>query len=512
MGPRHISLKIGLAACLLIPFSSQRVLPQQKPSEKRILADFEKSIQLGTGDEIDRRLLDFAIANPNNSKALELLARLRLREGRLTESKALYQRVMTLDPASVSAKINSGRIAYALGQREEARQVLAGIKEDSLAPTLQLELAAAMFLIGETQRAQRIAEGLPVNTRNTNGLPLIAAIYLESGRRDELIGLIPLMKKASLTNPALAMQCADVLYNAGLYKQGITLLQSLSAGSQNNARVLVLLGRLEVLDKDFIHARAHLKRAAILEPNAADVLSAQALLESETGNTSEALKLLTKAREMAPNSSTVLTDLVILAMRSGKPQTAVDAAKTLMVLEPENPEFEYLFGAASLQGGDIDSAQETLKRFVQLRPSDSRGCLALGMTYAAQRDKIENARKQLSHCVEIDSSNFEAQYQLGLSYKSQGDNKKAIQMLEDVVKKAPNYSSALRDLGALYLENGEDAKARELLERAVSLSPQDADTHFQLIRLYNRIGETALAKQHIEIFQKLRGPWGKSAQ
>jgi tetratricopeptide (TPR) repeat protein len=512
MDPRHISLRIGLAACLFIPFSSQIVLPQQKPSEKRILADFEKSIQLGTGDEIDRRLLDFAVANPNNSKALELLARLRLRQGRLTESKALYQRVLTLDPTSINARINSGRIAYALGQRDEARQFLAGIKEASLTPTLQLELAAAMFLIGETQDALKLAEGLPVNLRNTTGLPLLAAIYLESGRRDELTGLIPLMKKASLTNSALATQCANILYKAGLYKQGIALLRPFSAGIQKNAEILVALGRLEVLDRDFTHAREHLKQATTLEPNSAGVLSAQAFLESESGNASEALKLLTNAREVAPNSKAVLADLVVLALRSGQPVLAVDAAKALIAMEPENPEFEYLFGTASLQGGDLDAARNALEEFLQKRPRDSRGCLALGMTFAAQRDKIEDARRQLRHCVEIDPSGFEAQYQLGLSYKSQGDNKQAILMLEEVVKKAPNYSSALRDLGALHLENGDDAKARDLLERAVSLSPQDADIHFQLIRLYNRIGESALAKQHIEIFQKLRGPWGKSAQ
>jgi Flp pilus assembly protein TadD len=511
MDRKHISLKIGLAACLLIPFSSQ-VLPQQKASEKKILADFEKSIQLGTGNEIDRRLMDFAIANPNNPKALELLARLRLRQGRLTESKALYQRVLNLDSTSVSAKINSGRIAYALGQRDEARQFLTDINVSSLTPSLQLELAAAIFLIGDAQSALKIVEGLPVNVRNTNGLPLLAAAYLESGRRDELTGLIPLMKKASLTNLALAMQCADILYKAGLYKQGIALLLPFLAGPQKNAEFLVLLGRLEVSDQDIIHAREHLKRAAALEPNSAEVLSAQAYLEGKAGNASEALKLLTKARELAPNSLTILADLTVLALRSGKSTLAVDAAKTLMVLEPENPEFEYLFGAASLQGGDVDAARNALEQFVQKRPQDSRGCLALGMTFAAERDKIEDARKQLNHCVEIDPTNFEAQYQLGLSYKSQGDNKQAIPILEDVVRKAPSYSSALRDLGALYLENGDDAKARELLERAVSLSPQDANIHFQLIRLYNRIGESALAKQHIAIFQKLRGLWGKSAQ
>jgi tetratricopeptide (TPR) repeat protein len=510
MYPRHIGLKISLAACFLLLFC-QIVLPQ-KSSDSKLLADFEKSLQRGALDGNDRPLVDFAIANPKNPKALELLARLRLRQGRLTESRALFQRVLSLDPTLVSAKINSGRIAFALGQKEEARQTLTGIEESALAPPVQLELGAALFLVGETPSALKIMEGLPVNVRNANGLPLLAAIYLETGRREDFSQLIPLMKKASLQNPALAIQCADILRTAGLYKEGITILKSLPASAQNNSKVLVLLGRLEVSAQDFTHAREHLKRAATLQPGLAEVLSAQAYLESSTGNTSEALKLLTKAREIDRKSSSLLADFVTLALRAGKPQLAVDAAKALIAIEPGNPDFEYLFGVASLQSGNIAAAQETLQQFLRKRPGDSRGCLALGMTFAAQRDQIEKAQTQLSHCIEIDPSNFEARYQLGLSYKSQGQNKQAIQLFEEVINRVPNYAVVLRDLGALYLEAGEDAKARELLERAVSLSPQDADTHFQLIRLYNRIGESALAKQHIEIFQKLRGPWGKSAQ
>ena len=146
------------------------------------------------------------------------------------------------------------------------------------------------------------------------------------------------------------------------------------------------------------------------------------------------------------------------------------------------------------------------------RPNDSRGCLALGLTLAAQREQFENARRQLNHCLEIDSANFEARYQLGLSYKAQGEIERAVGFLEEVIRQVPNYAPALRDLGALYLQKGAEPKARELLERAVSLSPQDADTHFQLSRLYNQMGESALAKRHLETFQKLRNQGGNSQQ
>ena len=141
---------------------------------------------------------------------------------------------------------------------------------------------------------------------------------------------------------------------------------------------------------------------------------------------------------------------------------------------------------------------------MELSPKHSRGCLALGLTFAAQIDKLEDARKQLNHCLEIDPANFEARYQLAISYKTHGETAKAIEYLEGTIKYVPDYALALRDLGALYLQTGAEAKARVVLEKAVSLDPNDADTHFQLSRLYNLIGESALAKRHMETFQKIK--------
>lgn len=513
MNPKQVSFKIGLAVGFVIATICQASFPQRPGPDSKIIAEFERRIERSDLVDLDRPLVEFAIANPNNVQALELLARLRLRQGRLTESRALYQRVLRLDPGSAAAKINSARIAFALGRQEEARQFLTGITRDaSLSTAHRMELAAAYLLINDPQSALEIANTLPAVIRDTTALPLLAEIYLRLNRRDAFSNLVPLMKKAGPKDPALAVECANVLRNAGLYRDGIGLLLSLPLRAQNNARVLLTLGRLEVMAQDFVRAREHLKRAARVEPNSAEVLSAQAYVASTTGSLDEALRLMTRAREIAPRSTVVLSDFVALTLRVGKPALAFEAAKTLAELEPDNSEFQYLLGVASLQSGNFGPAQETLELYIRKHPSDFRGCLALGMVLTAQRDMVARARSQLGRCIEIDPSNAEARYQLGLLHRSQGENKQAIAVLEEAVNLAPNYVQAVRDLGALYLESGEDKTARGLLERAASLNPKDGETHFQLVRLYNSIGERELAKQHQEIFQKLRGLWGKQAQ
>lgn len=493
-----------LFCCAAFAPSVDSVFAQNKPLDKTAIARFEKSIEAGKIEEIERPLLDFAVANPNNPQVLELLATVRFRQNRLPEATALYKRVLTLDAEKVSAKINLARIFYLSGQLDEARQLLDDIAVSSISnDALRLNLAATFLQIGEPNKALEAAEKLPLKIRNADALPIIAASYSESKNERQLRELLPPMKRAAV-NPSLAVQCAEVLQNAGMNAEAADLLRSALATAPNNFDVLIQLAKFEIAEQDKNSAQKHLSQAAKLQPRSAKLFWVQALFEEAQGSSKNALELLKQARTLAPNSPEILSQFVIAAMRANQSRSAVEAARILAEAKPNEPEYLYLLGAASLQNSNISQAQTNLQRLMELRPTHSRGCLALGLTLAAQTDQIENARKQLTRCIEIDAGNVEAKYQLGLSYKAQGETAKAVEYLEETIKSAPNYAHALRDLGAVYLQSGAEQKARVVLEKAVALASEDADTHFQLSRLYNLIGETALAKKHLETFQKIR--------
>ena len=500
-------------AAFAIPVFVQASWPQKGRAWRPDLADIQRRLDRSDLAGLDEELMTLAVANPSDAKTLELLARLRFQQGRVAESRALYRRVLNLDPGSVSAKINSARIDFISGEKDAAKRLLDSAERGgALIPPLRLELAAAYLFIGDPAAALSVAESLPQDLKNTIGLPLLGEIHLQLGQREAVRALLPLMKKAAARNASLAVKCAEVLRGAGSIKEAIALLAALPPSIRNHVQVLLTLGRLEMIAEDPVEAAEYLKQAARLDPSSAEVLSVLAYVESATGDKEEALKMIMRARELAPKSPRVLADFVALTLRIGKPVLAFDAATSLTALVPDDWEYQYLLGVAALQSGNIETAQKSLERYVQLHANDFRGCLALGMVFAAQQGQTERAQAQLTRCNEIDPANTEARYRLALSFKSQGENSRAIALLEEVVERKPDHAVGLRDLGALYLESGDDVKARSYLERAVALLPKDGDTHFQLARLYNRIGETALAKQHQEIFQKLRGPWGKSAQ
>jgi tetratricopeptide (TPR) repeat protein len=498
---------------LLILAVASVTLAQRKPVVNDPLLAFEKNIEIGKLDETEKPLLAFAFADPRNARAVELVGRLRFRQGRVDEALALYKRCLELDPKLASAKVTYATILYAAGRTDAAAQTLSDINEHELTTTgLLLDFARALSLVGHYQRSLAVVEKLPLNVQASDALPVRAICYAQLGDTVGFDASIAQAKRLVATKPTVAVRFVDILLTAGRRPQAVDLLRSLAAAFPKNARILVMLAKVQIGDKDHSQARLNLNRAGALDPRLPEIWSQSASLEAAEGRPHLALKFLEKALELGPDSTDALSLMVVVAMRANQPRKAVTAAEKLIKSDSHNPDFLYLHGIASLQNGNVEGARTSLESFLAARPKDSRGCLALGMTLAAQKDQIEAARRQLLRCTELDKANFEARYQLGLSYKIQGDAVRAIKFFEETIAIAPNYSLALRDLGTMYLQTGEEAKARSFLEQSVSLDASDADTHFQLSRLYNLTGEHERARKHLETFQKLKSPKANSTQ
>ena len=499
--------RVFIIVCVLFVTIGFVAEGQKTPAADPVFADLEKKIEAGRLAETETPLLRMAQARPNEARVLELLGRLRLRQGRLDEALALYRRVLTLDPGFVSAKINYGIVLAMTGRAEDARRTLDEIDRSEIKdPSARLAFARALLLAGNAQGSLDVLGGLPDAAKSSEALPILAESYVRLGRLSDLDALIPQAKGAWSRDPGPVVKFAGILIDSGRARPAIELLRSIANAWPKNAGVFILLGKAEILEKDYAPARAHLNGAQKLGPPSSQLWYTMGQLEIAMGNLPGAVVLLKKASLLEPASTEILAQLVITAIKANQPRDAVEAADKLLTLDPNVPETLYLVGAAALQSGNLDKAEASLRRFVEIVPKDSRGCLALGLTLAAQKDQTEPARRQLQKCLEINPGNVEAEYQLGVSYKVEGDTNTAIQYLEKTVSIAPNYAAALRDLGAVYLQAGKEAKARIVLEKAEALDPKDPETHFQLGRLYNLIGESLLARKQLEIFQKLKDP------
>lgn len=470
------------------------------------LVRFEKSIEEGNLT-IEKDLFQYVIANPKDANGFLLLSKLRLKQNRLNEAKSLSQKALSLDSNLLSAKLNLASIHYKLGEIEQSRSILNSISDTEIkGDSTRLMLAQNLAKMGDCPRAINLVDKLALKIKNTEALPLRAKCYSEKDDKKDYFSLIPLAFSIVKTNPEIAVNFAEILTQGGMKKNAVELLRLVVTSHPKNVEALLLLAKSEIYLKDLAKAKLHLAQAEKLSPNSTELFFVKSLLESEQGESQKAFDLLEKSLAINPNDVQILGQFVIIAMRANYPSKAVRAAEKLLQIQPDNLDFLYLYGAASLQNKNLAVAENSLVKFMENRPNDSRGCVALGLVLAAQPEKLDVARQQMQKCLAMNPNNSEAAYQLGLSYKANGEIVKATEYLEIAAKLTPDNANVLRDLGTVYLQNTMETKARPVLEKSVAINPNDSETHFQLSRLYNLVGERELARKHLEIFQKLRNP------
>ncbi|MHC4221078.1 MAG: tetratricopeptide repeat protein [Planctomycetota bacterium] len=111
----------------------------------------------------------------------------------------------------------------------------------------------------------------------------------------------------------------------------------------------------------------------------------------ERGRTESAIKEVSKAIELDPNSVSAVLAMGLLHCKTGKSQDAINVvAKLEPELKSQKAELNLVLGWANRQLPDLDKAQEFLLEAVKLNPESARSFYELGKTYQAKGD-IEKA-------------------------------------------------------------------------------------------------------------------------
>lgn len=496
-----------IAIFLLVAVLSISQSAQTAAENKASLAGIERSIDRGEIADVEHELFRYITSNTADALGFYLFAKLRFKQGRFSESRSMASKALSLDAGLVKAKMLLAQCALQLGERDQLTSVLSSLSDNDLSDAAtRLEIGGLYAQIGDCDSAVKVLEKLPVEVKKGAALPVRARCLLLEGKVKQLAALIPLAAIQVRKDPGIVVAFSAVLFGGGLYKETAGLTRQVIKAYPDNFEGLLLLSRSEIHLNDLKSAKVHLAKAETLRADSAELFFTRSLLETEEGNFQAAYDALEKSLGLNSGNPGTLAQYVVSALRVGQAGRALKAAERLLKMQPDNPEFSYLYGIASLQNDNVLQAEEALAKYADVRPKDSRGCLALGLVYSAQKDRASDARKQLLKCLTIDPRNVEAAYQIGLSFKAEGDFVKAITYFEQAINIAPNYAAAVRELGIAYLQTGLETKARKYLEKAAVLSPSDAETHFQLSRLYNIIGERELGKKHFEIFQKLKDP------
>ena len=246
----------------------------------------------------------------------------------------------------------------------------------------------------------------------------------------------------------------------------------------------------------------------------------------------QAVEEYRKALESDPSSPFLNSALAELYAKTGRIRDAVTEAEEIIRRDPNNVDARRLLGRIYLRSlGDTQSGQQSktllnlaiqqYQEIVKLDPTSVEDHLLLGRLYRLNND-LAKSEQEFKTAVQQQPNSEEAVTTLALLYNEEGDNTRALNVLEAVPERArtakiyaglgytyeqkKDYKNAIaayrkavdmdhdnldavRGLAQNLLNDNQTQAALEQYQAVIQADPQDAETYRHIAEIYRRDGK-----------------------
>lgn len=169
-----------------------------------------------------------------------------------------------------------------------------------------------------------------------------------------------------------------------------------------------------------------------------------------------------------------------------------------LLLDPNQPDGNRLFGTLCLQIGRFQEAEPYLKRALSLAPADAETHNNLGAVLL-HTGRPGEATTSLREALSLRPDYADAYSNLGEALRQTGNAGGARAALEKALALNPDHANALFNLGVLRTAERDYASAAQCLERALAIFPGHVAARRQLVNVFIASGEYLKAEQHCRI-------------
>jgi len=156
----------------------------------------------------------------------------------------------------------------------------------------------------------------------------------------------------------------------------------------------------------------------------------------------EAIRLLTRALEIAPQFIEAMNNLGTIYFQRGDLRTAEDYFRKALAIEPEAFEPLVNLGGVLLAAGSGHEAIEYNQRAQELRPNDALANAQLGLSYF-RLGQFDSAIEHLQRTKELDPAHFSnPQLTLARIYLRRSQREAALRELEEFLEQHPDSSES----------------------------------------------------------------------
>ena len=322
---------------------------------------------------------------------------------------------------------------------------------------LRVELAELYSRISRVGDAIREAEAvLKINPNEVDAHRLLAEIYFRS---------------LAESQPEKAAK--QSLHKAIEHLEAVTRLDASDTGS------FVLLGRLYKADNQNEKAEETFKKVLNSDPSSRAALYNLAEVYVDQGDFQEAISLLSKIPEDEMDGHW-LGLLGYVYTQNHEVEKAVTTYQKALAQDPENQDLERAYAEALMASGKTAAAHAELEKILKAQPDDAATYLRLGRL-DRQEGKFDQARQELDKARSLSPDNLEVPYEQVLLEDAVGNEDKAIQILQALLKQsekpqgqytageANNRAVFLERLGSIYRSEEKYDQALEVFKQLVAL-------------------------------------------
>ena len=401
--------------------------------------------------------------NPEDFRAYALKGDALLLQGKPQEARAVYENASALAPTHYGLLLKSGLLKLSLGDAAGEQDLKKALEISPQALDARLALNAFYLRIGRGE------EAISVLTEGLGGGKADAVLYnalaeASLGRKDAE-GAEDYLAKARVADPAYL----QTYYNRATFmlaqgKPDDAVAQYDLALGVKADDVRALTASAAVLDKQ---GKTDEARARLDKARATGDLGAAMMLSGflhQHGKSNEALAVLDEELLKQPDNMAIVQAKAKLHIARKETDKAMALYGRLEAADPWVGTMERTRAWMAL--GDVDKAEESARRLIQLIPNKAQSYLPLAGIFEVRKDRA-GAEAELLKSVALEPKNPRMGVLLGEFQLRGREVEKALVTFEAVLAYAPTDAQALTGKGMSVHQLGRKDEAAKLYLQAL---------------------------------------------
>ncbi|NOZ37672.1 MAG: PEP-CTERM system TPR-repeat protein PrsT [Gammaproteobacteria bacterium] len=408
----------------------------------------------------------------NTEEAQKLAINAYLQAGQINEALETAKLILRNSPENPNTLALIGSLYANSGNNQRARSYFNdALKIQGSHPAATLGLARIERKESNIDKAISLYESLADNNAaGTTPMLELSEIAAQQNRTNDMLLWLEKARNTAPTEIRARMILAKYYLQNAQPKKAVAYTKEAIKQSPERPDIIALHGKALIALKRYNEALSTLKKLVTKLPESAAAQSMLGKTFLRLHMLSDARKHLHKALMIQQDNIIAISLLAETELKDGNPDRSLQYAKTLQKQQPE-----YYIG--HMLEGDIWMAKQNYNKaqhaYNNAWKRQQTATLAKRLFLASRNTSTpDKAIQPLLTWLKNNPDDYSTHLYLASIYQSFKENKKAIKEYENILKLAPDNSTALNNLAWLYSLNG-NPKAMETAESAYRFSPEN---------------------------------------